>query len=194
MNKIKDLKNIFLEIRDKAINEPLYNNMIERQGNIVIHRGSLNPYILFIGEAPGFDEDKVGIPFIGRSGEILNKWCDSIDSSNHAVINTYPLVPVDSDGKIRKPTENEKKRFLDLNNKLIKELNPKYIILLGRSAEYYSKKSKNKNILNKKEKMMINGEWYENQGFIYHPSYYLRNGKDGVDDFNSLINNIIGDK
>ena len=40
----------------------------------VVGRGSMTPKVLFIGEAPGAEEDKTGRPFCGRSGQLLQSW------------------------------------------------------------------------------------------------------------------------
>jgi len=168
MNKIKE------EIISAAKSHELYNNIIKTNGNIVINKGSENPDFLFIGEAPGFTENKQGIPFVGRSGKILDEWIKG-RIENYSVINAIPIIPLDEKGRIRPPTKEEIDYFRPLITKLIKNMNPKYIICVGKSAS---------NFLKENFKLC---EWNGNIGFIYHPSFYLRNGKNGLTDFKLLI-------
>jgi len=168
----------FTELEDAAKKHKLYQNVISTKGNLVFFRGNLNnPEYLFIGEAPGQEENKVGKPFIGRSGKLLDGWINSSNIKDFVIINTVPIIPLDASGKIRKPTSDEINYFKPYVDNLIKSINPKWIICLGKSALEYMDLS------------LINLTWKENIGFIYHPSYYLRNGRDGKDDFSKLILN-----
>ena len=67
MGEIRQIKE---EIIDLAKRHSLYGNILKTNGKIVINRGSESPEFLFIGEAPGFTENKMGLPFVGRSGKI----------------------------------------------------------------------------------------------------------------------------
>lgn len=168
-----------INIQLLAAETTLYKEMMERGGKFAIHKGHLNPEILFIGEAPGQNEDKQGIPFVGRSGKVLEKWRDKLTNKTSAVINTIPIMPTTKEGKIRPPTKTEIKFFLSGVTTLISALKPKNIILMGRSANKIYSKEELKNMTWKKQRYNI--------GFIYHPSYYIRNGRDGLDDFEILI-------
>jgi len=174
MNEISQIKEEIIKV---AKNHPLYENILKTNGKIVINRGSDHPEFLFIGEAPGFTENKLGFPFVGRSGKILDGWINGrID--NYGITNTIPIIPLNEEGIIRPPTKEEINFFKPLINKLIKAMNPKYIICVGKSASSF---------LEKNFKLC---EWDKNIGFIYHPSYYLRNGRDGIDDFKKLLDKI----
>ncbi len=177
------LKNTITDLKEVAKNHELYENVLKTNGNIVIFRGNLDrPDYLFIGEAPGNDENKQGIPFIGRSGKLLDGWTESSGIDNFAVINTVPIIPFDSAGKIRKPTKEEIKYFKPYVDSFIKEINPKNIICLGKSAlEYMDLK-------------LENTFWKGNIGFIYHPAFYLRRGQKGTEDFVKLIRNKVDQK
>lgn len=174
---MKEIEEIKKEIISAAKSHELYDNIIKTKGNIVINKGSEKPDFLFIGEAPGFTENKQGMPFVGRSGKILDMWIND-RIKNYGVINTVPIIPLDKDGKIRAPTKEEIEYFRPLINKLIKNMNPKYIICVGKSAS---------NFLKEDFKLC---EWKGNIGFIYHPSFYLRNGTDGIKDFEKLMEKI----
>ncbi|MBS3150688.1 hypothetical protein J4425_02705 [Candidatus Woesearchaeota archaeon] len=178
MGEIRQIKE---EIIDLAKRHSLYGNILKTNGKIVINRGSESPEFLFIGEAPGFTENKMGLPFVGRSGKIIDKWVE-IGIKSYGIINTVPIIPLGEDGRIRPPTRDEIDYFRPIISKLIQSMNPKYIICVGKSASSF---------LEENFKLC---EWKGNIGFIYHPSYYLRNGKDGLDDFNKLMDKIKNQK
>lgn len=174
-----ELDNAINKLKDAAKKHPLYKNVVSTNGNIVISRGNLNePAFLFIGEAPGQTENKVGKPFVGRSGKLLDGWMNELGISNYVIINTVPIIPLNEEGGIRKPTKSEIDFFRPYVDNLIKEISPKYIICLGRSALEYLDIS------------LTNTHWKDNVGFIYHPSYYLRRGQNGMEDFQDLMKNI----
>ena len=75
MESINEIKK---EIIEAAEHHELYKNIIKTNGKIVINRGSESPEYLFIGEAPGFTENKLGLPFVGRSGKLLDKWVENL--------------------------------------------------------------------------------------------------------------------
>jgi uracil-DNA glycosylase len=170
--KLLSFKKDFFEHAKKS---PLYKNIEATKGNIVFGRGSDKPKILFIGEAPGFNENTLGKPFVGRSGKILDLWIQElgIGDNNFAIINVVPIIPL-GDGKIRPPTEAEINYFLPHTEKYIEMLSPEIIVLLGRSAA---------SIFDKTLKVCQVKRWKNRRlYFIYHPAYYLRNGRKGVED------------
>lgn len=171
-----DYDEVKREIMDVATKHPLYQNIVKTGGKIVISRGETeSPEFLFIGEAPGFSENKEGRPFVGRSGKVLDAWMARHKIGKFAVINAVPMIPLDENGKIRKPTNDEIEYFRPYTKKLMEAIRPRFIVCLGKSAT-----------------QCINAEfklcgWTGNIGFIYHPSYYLRNGSDGMHDFDRLM-------
>lgn len=105
----------------------------ERATRKVIRKGSDNPAILFIGEAPGKNEDATGVPFCGRAGKVLDGMIEymRLDDDQWAVINTIKCRPP----KNRTPNKKELqecRRFLETQ---IYFLDPKLIVLLGNTAE-----------------------------------------------------------
>lgn len=105
----------------------------ENATNKVIMRGSERPKLLFIGEAPGKNEDKAGIPFCGRAGKVLDDLIVYMDlkKEDYAIINTVKCRPPNN----RKPTQNELKTCRPFLLAQIRLLNPEVIILLGNTAE-----------------------------------------------------------
>ena len=163
-------------------NSPLY----DPSKKVVLYRGVEHPTILFIGEAPGKEENKIGKPFVGRCGKLLDKWIWSHSLERLCgITNTVPLIPL-YEGKIRKPTVEEIKYFRPFIKYMLNKYQPKLLILLGDAA---TTSVLHENI------GAVKNKWFENKPYIvtamYHPSYYLRNGRDGLDDFNALYKNII---
>jgi uracil-DNA glycosylase family 4 len=117
---------------DSIIKEsPLYSS----SKKIVLFRGQdESPEFLFVGEAPGKDENKLGKPFVGKSGETLNDWISKKGITSFGITNVVPLIPLGDDGKIRKPTPEELSYFQFLFDYIVEKVNPKHIIALGDSA------------------------------------------------------------
>ncbi|WP_135611169.1 uracil-DNA glycosylase [Methanococcoides sp. AM1] len=122
-----------LEVVEKYIFEctacPLSDTVI----NKVIRKGSEKPKVLFIGEAPGKNEDETGVPFCGRAGKILDELIDyaGLEDSDWAVINTIKCRPP----KNRNPNKKELEACKPFLKRQIELLDPKLIILLGNTAE-----------------------------------------------------------
>jgi len=180
LDKSKKLKNVRETLLTNAKKHKLYQNVLDTDGNIVFGRGSDCAKILFIGEAPGFTENANGKPFIGRSGKLLNEWVLKlgIKDKDFAIMNVVPIIPLSKEKKIRPPTPQEIKYFLPYTQKMIDVINPKVIIPLGRSAG---------SIFDKDLKVGDVKEYKKNKlFFIYHPAYYLRNGRKGFEDLKNL--------
>jgi len=105
----------------------------ENATNKVIMRGSERPKVVFIGEAPGKNEDEAGIPFCGRAGKVLDGLINymDLDENEYAIINTVKCRPPNN----RKPTQKELKTCIPFLLAQIEILNPNVIILLGNTAE-----------------------------------------------------------
>ncbi|HIH75235.1 MAG TPA: uracil-DNA glycosylase [Methanosarcina sp.] len=108
---------------------PLHKSAIKR----VIGKGSCNPKVFFIGEAPGDSENKSGIPFYGRAGKQLDKMIEYMELSEEDwfVTNTVKCRPPEN----RKPKVHEIECCKPFLIAQIALLNPKIIILLGNTAE-----------------------------------------------------------
>ena len=87
---------------------------------------------MFVGEAPGANEDLEGLPFVGRAGQLLDKMLSAInlDRKKVYISNIINYRPPEN----RKPTEKEIKRYLPFISKHIEIINPKILVLLGSTA------------------------------------------------------------
>ena len=100
--------------------------------NIVFSDGNPNAKIMIIGEGPGANEDLEGVPFIGKTGELLDKMLLSInlDRDNVYITNVVNYRPPEN----RNPNEEEVARYLPYLIKHIEIIDPKILILLGSTA------------------------------------------------------------
>lgn len=138
----------------------------------VFSDGNANAKILLIGEAPGADEDKTGIPFVGRAGKLLTSLieeCGFSRKNDFYICNTVKCRPPEN----RVPTDNEKKVCENYLISQIKIIQPKVIVLCGATSA--------KSFLGDKIKIsQIRGKWFKifdniDATVIFHPSYLLRN-------------------
>ena len=100
--------------------------------NLVFGDGNINAKIMIIGEGPGANEDKLGKPFVGRAGKLLDKMLASInlDRKKVYISNVVNYRPPEN----RKPTEDEILKYLPYLISHIEIINPKIIMLLGSTA------------------------------------------------------------
>ncbi|KHO55371.1 MAG: DNA polymerase bacteriophage-type [archaeon GW2011_AR19] len=100
--------------------------------NIVVGKGNLNADILFVGEAPGKNEDEQGLPFVGRAGENLNNLLSEVGLSldNIYIANILKCRPPEN----RDPFPEEIKAHTPWLLQQIREIKPKVICSLGNYA------------------------------------------------------------
>lgn len=142
--------------------------------NTVFGSGSCCAKLMFIGEAPGADEDRCGEPFVGRCGKLLDKIFESIQikRGDCYITNVLPWRPPGN----RTPTDEEIAVCLPFLKKQIELINPDILVLLGGIAL--------KSLMNSNDPISrTRGKWLEyeinsNKKIpvlaTYHPSYLLR--------------------
>jgi uracil-DNA glycosylase len=139
--------------------------------NAVVGRGSETASIMIIGEGPGQNEDEQGLPFVGRSGQLLEKILASVKltiEKDIYICNVVRCRPPEN----RVPTPTEIAACKPYLLEQIRLVNPQIILLTGATAV--------KAITGKKEAISkIRGTWIEWEGRscmpIFHPAYLLRN-------------------
>ncbi len=131
--------------------------------------------LCFIGEAPGFYEDRDGVPFVGRSGKLLDKMLDSIGFSREevSILNVVKCRPTDENKDNRTPKESELRfcgdRWLF---KQLKFLSPKLIVTLGGiSLKFFFPAAK----VTKSAGNTLTLEEGYSVFATFHPAYILRN-------------------
>lgn len=124
------------EIKAEIIANNVCPDLAKTATNLVMGDGSPDADILFIGEAPGKNEDLQGLPFVGAAGKFLNEMLATINLTRQDVYisNIVKYRPPNN----RDPLPDEKEAFWPYLLKQIKVLEPKLIVTLGRhSMEYF---------------------------------------------------------
>ena len=101
--------------------------------HVVFGQGVPNAEVLFIGEGPGAQEDEQGLPFVGRSGQLLDRYLYAIDldrSKNIYIANIVKCRPPQN----RDPLQEEQEACMDWLRNQTALLRPKIIVCLGRIA------------------------------------------------------------
>lgn len=118
----------------KAALESFEGSALKRMAtNTVFSDGVADSRIMLIGEAPGRDEDRLGKPFVGRAGQLLDKMMASIGldrTANFYITNVMNWRPPDN----RDPSPEEAAICLPFLRRHIELVNPKLILLLGAVA------------------------------------------------------------
>lgn len=151
--------------------------------NLVFGVGNEAAEVMFIGEGPGEQEDLQGEPFVGRSGQLLDKYLDAIDLDRHKNVYIANIVKC-RPPKNRDPLPEEQDAcmpWLKAQTRLIK---PKIIVCLGRVAA-------TKLIDPGFKVTRQHGQFFEKNGFYmmgtFHPSALLRNPAQKPDAFEDFI-------
>ena len=143
----------------------------------VFGTGHPNADLMFVGEAPGADEDRLGEPFVGRAGELLTKIITAMGLSRDDVylanvLKCRPDTPKGAPGN-RPPTPLEMQRCLPYLREQIAIIQPRILVALGKTAMLA--------LTGTDESMgALRRRWFtfENIPLLptYHPSYLLRTG------------------
>ena len=142
----------------------------DNRTNMVFGDGNPKAHIMFIGEAPGADEDRTGIPFVGRAGQLLTKALLALDlhrERDYYICNICKCRPKNN----RTPYEEEEKACIPYLRNQVALIRPKIIVCLGATAMGC--------ILGKDWRITRDrGKWVEKKGFYmtatFHPSAVLR--------------------
>ncbi len=126
------MKFISLEDINKHFLGEIKSDLFDTVTNVVPGEGSEDAGIMFIGEAPGANEDKTGRPFVGAAGKFLDELLDSIELKREDVFitNIVKCRPPNN----RDPSIEEKKIFAPWLKAQIDYINPKVFVPLGRHA------------------------------------------------------------
>ena len=138
--------------------------------------GNSDADLMFIGEAPGADEDARGEPFVGRAGQLLTKIIETMgfkrgDVYIANVLKCRPDMPAKTSGN-RPPTSDEMQTCLPYLAQQIAIIQPKVLVALGATAV--------EGLLGTRGTMRdLRGRWHSYSEtplmITYHPSYLLRN-------------------
>jgi len=140
-----------------------------KRTNIVFGSGNPNAELVFVGEAPGYDEDQQGLPFVGRAGQLLTKIIESIDLKREDVYicNVLKCRPPEN----RNPEPDEVAACNPFLKKQLATIRPKIVCCLGTFAA--------QNVLQTAAPISkLRGKFFDMDGIrviaTFHPAYLLR--------------------
>lgn len=157
-------------------------SLAEGRTQVVLARGNPAARLLLIGEAPGAEEDRLGVPFVGRSGQLLDRLLAGagLDPAGDLyIVNGIKCRPPQN----RRPTPAELAACRPWLERQIALVDPTLILLVGATALQA--------VLGVKGGITrLRGQWLEGEGPLLagralmpllHPSYLLRNGSEAAD-------------
>jgi uracil-DNA glycosylase len=166
----------FAELRQRAMACVKCPHLASSRKNVVFGVGSTDAELMFIGEAPGADEDAQGEPFVGKAGQLLTKIIQAMGLTRGTVyigniLKCRPDTPGQTAGN-RKPTPEEMNTCIPYLHEQIDLIGPKVIVALGATAV--------EGLLGKTIGITkLRGNWKTYRGTplmpTYHPAYLLRN-------------------
>lgn len=141
------------------------------RNKLVFGKGNENAKVLFIGEGPGANEDMQGEPFVGRGGQLLDKYLAAVDldrNKNIYIANMVKCRPPQN----RDPLPEEQNECIFWLREQVKLLKPKIIVCLGRVSAL--------RLISPDFKVTKqHGEFFEKNGVLmmgtFHPAALLRN-------------------
>ncbi len=166
----------FAELRARALVCVKCPHLASSRKNVVFGVGNIDSPLMFVGEAPGADEDEQGEPFVGKAGQLLTKIIQATglqrgDVYIANILKCRPDTPGQSAGN-RKPTPEEMQTCIPYLHEQIDLIQPKVLVALGATAV--------DGLLGKTIGITrLRGQWrtYRNIPLMptYHPAYLLRN-------------------
>jgi len=151
-------------------------NLVSSRKNVVFGVGNIDAQLMFVGEAPGADEDAQGEPFVGKAGQLLTKIIQTMglqrgDVYIANILKCRPDTPGQSAGN-RKPTPEEMQTCIPYLHEQIDLIRPKVLVALGATAV--------EGLLGPTVGITkLRGNWRTYRGIplmpTYHPAYLLRN-------------------
>lgn len=163
-------------LREAALRCTGCPHLVRSRKQVVFGVGNPEADLMFVGEAPGADEDAAGEPFVGRAGQLLTKIIQTMGFSRDDiyignVLKCRPDMPTGASGN-RKPRPEEMRTCLPWLAKQIALIRPRVLVALGATAV--------EGLLNDTRPMnQLRGRWLDYKGIpvmpTYHPAYLLRN-------------------
>jgi len=164
------------ELRGRAMGCGKCPHLAASRKNVVFGVGDMHSPLLFVGEAPGLEEDQQGEPFVGKAGQLLTRIIETMGFTRNTVyianiLKCRPDTPGRSSGN-RKPTVEEMATCLPYLLEQIDLIQPRVIVALGATAV--------EGLFGLKEPISrLRGQWREFRLVpvmpTFHPAYLLRN-------------------
>lgn len=168
------------QIKADILKDNVCPDLAKQAKQLVFGDGNPDAEIVFIGEAPGKNEDEQGVPFVGAAGKFLNEMLAMIDLKREDIYitNIVKYRPPNN----RDPEPSEKAEFLPYLQRQMEAISPKLIVLLGRHSM--------ESLLPGLKISQVHGQPKRLRGQVYlplfHPAAALYNGgmrQTLIDDF-----------
>jgi uracil-DNA glycosylase family 4 len=166
----------FAALRERVLVCVKCPNLASSRKTVVFGVGNIDSPLMFVGEAPGADEDEQGEPFVGKAGQLLTKIIEAMalkrgDVYIANILKCRPDTPGQAAGN-RKPTSDEMATCIPYLHEQIDLIKPKVLVALGATAV--------EGLLGKTVGITkLRGNWQTYRGIplmpTYHPAYLLRN-------------------
>ena len=174
-------------IADDIIKNDVTPELCEGATQLVFGDGNPEAEIVFIGEAPGKNEDIKGIPFIGAAGKFLAEMLESIGLKREDVYitNIVKYRPPNN----RDPLPEEKKAFWPYLVRQLDVIQPKLVVTLGRHSMEYFLPNQKIGVVHGEPKRITFGERKQVIMPLFHPAAALYNGglrQTLLDDFSQI--------
>jgi DNA polymerase len=166
----------FAELQQRVMACVKCAHLASSRTNVVFGVGNIDAQLMFVGEAPGADEDAQGEPFVGKAGQLLTKIIQTMglqrgDVYIANILKCRPDTPGQSAGN-RKPMPEEMQTCIPYLHEQIDLIRPKVLVALGATAV--------EGLLGKTAGITrLRGNWQTYRGIslmpTYHPAYLLRN-------------------
>ena len=145
--------------------------LCETRNNLVFGVGNEKAEVMFVGEGPGYNEDMKGEPFVGRGGQLLDKYLEHIGLDRHKniyIANMVKCRPPEN----RDPSEEELNCCIDWLREQTRLIRPKIMVCLGRISAM--------RLISKDFRVTVqHGQFIEKGGILFmgtfHPAALLRN-------------------
>lgn len=172
----------FAALKERVLSDAVCCAHVRPGKKVVLGVGSLDAKIMFVGEAPGAEEEVQGEPFVGPAGQLLTKMIGAMGLQRSDVyigniMNWRPEMALNASGVQygnRPPTDQEMRYCLPYLRAQIEIVNPDLIVALGSTATQGLLGPGSFKALGE-----VRGKWHEFAGkplmVTYHPSYILRN-------------------
>lgn len=120
------------KLKAEIIEKDICPSLRTQASQLVFGEGNVNSDIVFIGEAPGKNEDRIGRPFVGAAGKFLDEMLSMVDlkRSNVYITNIVKYRPPNN----RDPLPSEKQAFIPYLRRQLEVIQPKLVVTLGRHS------------------------------------------------------------
>ncbi|TAL14037.1 uracil-DNA glycosylase [Patescibacteria group bacterium] len=162
------------QIRADIIDNNICPDLAKTAKNLVMGDGNIDADIVFIGEAPGKNEDETGLPFVGAAGKFLDEMLMTagMKRSDIYITNIVKYRPPNN----RDPLPEEKKAFWPFLVRQLQVIRPKIVVTLGRHSMEYFLPEQKISMIHGDPKRISFGETKIVIVPLYHPAAALYNG------------------